>query len=441
MTDSLTPSSTGLHASSATASSFIPEYPKHHLMYKIVILVFIVLLSNASTYSQCNNVNLAESRPTTAAFGSATSDLLEPWRAFDGGEYAGQTRWQAPDNANSHYVGIDLGQAYNICSVYIEWGSLDFATDFKIQGSNDNSSWTDLIHVTGNTQNALTITNLPLTGNYRYIKALFITKVYDWSAYTVWNFQIFNRVVNDPPSVNLTAPANGTSYLQGANIDMAATAADANGSISKVEFYQGTTKIGEDATAPYSIAWTGAAIGSYALYAKAIDNGGASSWTDSIHITVTNPPASLRNWTVTGNNIANTNTGFVSIGAFPTTLPGDTAIKLAVKGTIYARKLTVTETLWADYVFKPGYCLRPLQQVEHFIALHQHLPELPSVKEVEANGINVGDNQALLLSKIEELTLYIITIDKQLRQQQRQIKNLQKGRLKANTKVPGTRTK
>jgi len=115
------------------------------------------------------------------------------------------------------------------------------------------------------------------------------------------------------------------------------------------------------------------------------------------------------------------NGGNVGIG---TTNPG--SYKLAVEGTIGARKIKVTQANpWADYVFDSSYQLQPLSQVEQFIKTNKHLPDVPSAKEVAKDGIDVGDNQALLLKKIEELTLYMIEMKKEineLRQENTQIK-------------------
>ncbi len=83
-----------------------------------------------------------------------------------------------------------------------------------------------------------------------------------------------------PPTVNLTAPANGATFTAPATVAMTATAGDTDGTVSLVEFFQGTTKLGEDATAPYSFSWTDAPAGSYNLTAKATDNtGGATTST------------------------------------------------------------------------------------------------------------------------------------------------------------------
>ena len=99
--------------------------------------------------------------------------------------------------------------------------------------------------------------------------------------------------------------------------------------------------------------------------------------------------------------------------------------KLAVNGDAIFTKIKVKQyNNWPDYVFSSTYRLRSLKEVELFIRQHQHLPEVPSAKEVEGNGLDVGENQAVLLKKIEELTLYLIEQDKKIETQQQQIKDL-----------------
>jgi hypothetical protein len=98
-----------------------------------------------------------------------------------------------------------------------------------------------------------------------------------------------------------------------------------------------------------------------------------------------------------------TTTGNVGIGMAD---PG--SYKLAVEGKIGAREVNVTTSGWSDYVFHKDYHLRPLREVQKFISENHHLPDVPSEKEVLTNGQNLGEMNAILLKKIEELTLYII---------------------------------
>ena len=98
--------------------------------------------------------------------------------------------------------------------------------------------------------------------------------------------------------------------------------------------------------------------------------------------------------------------------------------KLAVNGNIRAKKMIVSQTGWPDYVFHSSYVLPSLREVENYIIKNKHLPGIPSAKEIEEKGISVGDNQALLLQKIEELTMYLIQQNKQLQLQSKEIQTL-----------------
>lgn len=118
--------------------------------------------------------------------------------------------------------------------------------------------------------------------------------------------------------------------------------------------------------------------------------------------------------------------GSVAIGT--TSLPASDA-KLAVNGYIYSKKVKVTQTGWPDYVFHTFYRLKPLSEVEQFIKLHHHLPEIPSAAEIEKDGVDIGENQAALLKKIEELTLYIITLNKEVESLKKEIRKNKKTNL------------
>lgn len=95
-----------------------------------------------------------------------------------------------------------------------------------------------------------------------------------------------------PPTVALTAPVNGASFLEPATIWLTAEAADADGTIAKVEFFNGAVKLGEDSTAPYTFEWSGVAAGPYSLTARATDNLTASTTSApvGIEVLVNQPP-------------------------------------------------------------------------------------------------------------------------------------------------------
>ncbi len=87
--------------------------------------------------------------------------------------------------------------------------------------------------------------------------------------------------------------------------------------------------------------------------------------------------------------------------------------KLAVDGTIGAREIVVETGQWSDFVFSKDYELKNLEEVESFIEENKHLPDIPSEREVLENGVALGEMDAKLLQKIEELTLYMIEQNKE----------------------------
>ncbi|MHB9025224.1 MAG: Ig-like domain-containing protein, partial [Armatimonadota bacterium] len=100
-----------------------------------------------------------------------------------------------------------------------------------------------------------------------------------------------NIRVNAPPTVSITAPAEGTVYPNApATVSIMADAADSDGTISKVEFYQGANLLNTDTLAPYSYDWTDVPAGSYALTAKAYDNDNVPTTSSVVNIRVNAPP-------------------------------------------------------------------------------------------------------------------------------------------------------
>jgi hypothetical protein len=170
-----------------------------------------------------------------------------------------------------------------------------------------------------------------------------------------------------------------------------------------------------------------AAIG-YSTSTSAPANGLAVSGTSyfesgPLSIGTTNVPGTngklqVNGGAVIGYSAAGTNpptnglivSGKVGIG---TTTTG--TFKLAVEGKIGAREVVVTQTSpWPDFVFKKDFKLKPLDEVEKHIRTHKRLESMPTETEVMDNGIPVGEMQAKLLQKIEELTLYMIDQNKKI---------------------------
>jgi hypothetical protein len=153
----------------------------------------------------------------------------------------------------------------------------------------------------------------------------------------------------------------------------------------------------------------------------------------SVGVNVTNPQAKLQ---VNGSGADNTTSSFLvknnaGTESFRILDDGNIGIgtstpqsKLAVNGTITTKKIRVSQSGWPDYVFDKNYALPNLQEVEAYINSHHHLPGIISEQNVQKNGLDLGDNQAALLKKIEELTLYAIQQNRELQQLKSENKTL-----------------
>jgi hypothetical protein len=337
--------------------------------------------------------------------------------------------------------------------------------------------------------------------------------------------QIIRGHTNPGPVVSVTSPANHAVLQEDGNFGITATATESGGSITKVEFFIDTSKIGEATSSPYSVTWINPDAGSYVITASAVDGSGVSNST-SILVSI-EPFGGF--WSTTGNIgmhpdsffIGNVDSlrlglrtnnvermsispvGYVGIGidtpktnlqvngymssttglnvggnAWSANVPQngfnmkfesgqygvfsmtsgagfgykfrtngiermritdtnvmmlntnvligtttDYGYALAVNGTAIFTKVKVkTAGTWPDYVFKRGYNLWDLETLERYVTLHKHLPGLAPDEQVYREGIDIGEQQATLLKKIEELTLYLIDENKRLRTQNEQLK-------------------
>ncbi|WP_375444382.1 hypothetical protein [uncultured Fibrella sp.] len=97
--------------------------------------------------------------------------------------------------------------------------------------------------------------------------------------------------------------------------------------------------------------------------------------------------------------------------------------RLAVKGKVLAEEVRV-RTGWSDFVFDQDYKLSTLSTVERHIKRYKHLPGIPPATEIQANGVDLGKSQTLLLQKIEELTLYAIQQQKQIERLKKQLRQI-----------------
>ena len=115
--------------------------------------------------------------------------------------------------------------------------------------------------------------------------------------------------------------------------------------------------------------------------------------------------------------------------------------KLKVEGNVRAWAFIANGNTWADYVFDPGYHLPSLPEVKNYINQHHHLPDVPSEEEVKKDGVNISDNQAVLLKKIEELTLYAIDQNEKLQLIEKRLNDLMKENAVQKAAIKNLKTK
>ena len=225
----------------------------------------------------------------------------------------------------------DTGGGFNVGWIHSgEW--LEYTVDVQSSGQYDfnirvaalNSVGTMHIEFDGN--DVTGPVSVPVTGAWQTFTSVYVNGVslsageqvmrvaMDSDAFNVNWINIYPH--NNPPNVSITSPSNGAEYTEGDNVTINADASDGDGSVSKVEFFRGSTKIGEDTSSPFSVTWNNVPQGNYTLTAKATDDDGATTTSSGINITVNEAPSVINlvtnggfengtsNWTGSGCSIS-----------------------------------------------------------------------------------------------------------------------------------------
>ena len=189
------------------------------------------------------------------------------------------------------------------------------------------------------------------------------------------------------PLVELLAPTDGQTYIIGSNINIVASATDLDGSISKIEFYQNSTKIGEKSSLPFSFDWQPPEIGFYKFYAKAFDNNSAVGISASVTANVTSAPT----YTVVYNGNDNTS------GSVPTddqayqqnanVTVKDNIGNLIKTGYIFAGWNTAANGSGQTYL--PGSTVKLISNIELFAIWHLAV-DISTDKPISFVAINPG---------------------------------------------------
>ena len=181
-----------------------------------------------------------------------------------------------------------LGRAVTAADAVTGW-TPNYALPYNMQSA--VTDWIPLGTVNvaaAGTSAALNWTGLEAGGRYEWYAA--VTDGINVVSSAARHFSTTNPI---SPTVTLTSPTDGASYAPPGTISLTATANDPDGSVARVDFFAGDTKLGEDASAPYQFTWSGATSGTYSLTAVAVDNSGRATLSGIANITVTGSAPTL----------------------------------------------------------------------------------------------------------------------------------------------------
>ncbi|MBS1567606.1 MAG: discoidin domain-containing protein [Bacteroidetes bacterium] len=421
---------------------------KRHLLLLLCSCLSVAIL-RAQT---CGSTNLALGRPITST--SAPNYGL----AGNLVDASSSSFFWPNDRDTDQWAWIQLASPATICRVVVKW-RLYSQGNFKIQVTNTNPAgggtvtWTDVAVVSSNNNPTVdggdAINDLSIPNSYgvnQYVRLYIMAPLGNCVPEEV---EVYGALANQKPAVSITAPSYSSQFTEGNTISISANASDADGTIKKVEFYHDDTWLGVDSTAPYTMNWSNVPTGNYQLFCVAFDNQNDTAESGYVSISVNSSPANA--WSVKGNSSIKPDSQFLgtldnsavafrvgnierarfdSVGRLLINTSvlqnGDSTTMLAVKGSILAKNLRITQLNWADYVFAQDYKLMPLHKVGEYIKQNKHLPGIPATGTIMQKGLDVGSGQTMLLEKLEELTLYLLDQNRKIELQQKKIERQQK---------------
>ncbi len=332
------------------------------------------------------------------------------------------------DNAGSNATWvseeIDISNHTDISISYMvgDTGDAEKETSDSVRGYYilNNGSRVQFSNVTDDVPTPLLQSISGLNGNTVRIEIDFRVS-YGNETYTIDDILVQGTSTSDSQAPTAPGSLSGTA-ASSSSIDLSWTASSDNVGVTGYKVYQDNVQIASNwGSTSYTVNGLMAAT-SYGFKVRASDAAGNDS-PDSNSISVTTNSESTGGGGTSVWSEANTTASYngeVAIGR--ATVPN--GYKLAVEGHVRAREVRVDQENWPDYVFKEGYDLPTLEEIQEHIQEKGHLPNIPSATEVEANGVQLGEMDRLLLEKIEQLTLYVIQLKKENNQQQRTIEKL-----------------
>ncbi len=214
------------------------------------------------------------------------------WSAFDGNTSQGNSSYSQTLAESEPFWQVDLGERRDIdrlqvrlrsdcCTERDLWvftSDAPFAST-TVQGSRDQPGVTEYRMQTPSG----TVGTAPINSSARYIR------IQDPGSNTQLTLSEVEMVDNQAPSVSVTSPSNGATFAAPASYTFSADASDSDGQIAKVEFFRGSTLVGTDTSAPFSVPETGVGAGTYSLTARATDSDGETQASAPVIVTVTDP--------------------------------------------------------------------------------------------------------------------------------------------------------
>ena len=230
--------------------------------------------SSAVNVSVYNNDGSGKLQGTSIGSPGSYDGISTSDKALDGN----LTTYFDATSADGQWVGLDLGSAMVVSTVKFAprttMGSRMIGG--KIQGSNsaDFAGAVDLYTVTSiPTDGILTIAALTNAAAYRYVR--YLSPNAGWG--NIAEVEFYGKTTNKTPICIITSPVNNSKISLPVDITITADASDADGNITKVEFYNGTTLLGTSTSSPFAFAWKNVPAGNHTLSAKASDNSGNTS--------------------------------------------------------------------------------------------------------------------------------------------------------------------
>jgi GH18 family chitinase len=208
------------------------------------------------------------------------SDLVDIEASTDaGGGY--NVGWIQAGEWLEYTVNVTTAGAYTL---ELRVAATSAGKTFHVELDGTNISGTITVPNTGGWQTwqSVNVTTSSLSTGQKILRI-----VMDSGDFNINYVNFTTSTTNPPPTVNITAPSNGSTYTAPASITINATASD-NGSVTKVEFFNGSAKLGEDTSSPYAYTWSNVSAGTYVLTAKATDNGGATATSSAVTVVVNN---------------------------------------------------------------------------------------------------------------------------------------------------------